>query len=68
MYSATIYGACEKTVAYMTETTPAKAAKIEYTFPVEDDWLVSAFKSKIEEIEKAGAGLSKISESYGLHQ
>ncbi|KAL1607987.1 hypothetical protein SLS60_002926 [Paraconiothyrium brasiliense] len=54
LYSATIYGACEKTVAYITETTPAKAAKIEYTLPVEDDWLVSAFKSKIEEIEASG--------------
>ncbi|KAF2451036.1 PLP-dependent transferase [Karstenula rhodostoma CBS 690.94] len=54
LYSASIYGACEKSVAYITETTPAKAAKIEYTFPVEDDWLVSAFASKIDEIEKAG--------------
>ncbi|KAF1976497.1 PLP-dependent transferase [Bimuria novae-zelandiae CBS 107.79] len=54
LYSATVYGACEKAVAYITETTPAKAAKIEYTFPVEDDWLVSAFASKIDEIEKSG--------------
>ncbi|OAG06052.1 PLP-dependent transferase [Paraphaeosphaeria sporulosa] len=54
LYSASIYGACEKAVAYITETTPAKAAKIEYTFPVEDDWLVSAFAAKIDEIEKKG--------------
>ena len=38
----------------MTETTPARAAKVEYTFPVEDDWLVSAFAAKIDEVERAG--------------
>lgn len=38
----------------MTETTLAQAAKVEYTFPVEDDWLVSAFASKIAEIEAQG--------------
>jgi len=39
-----IYGACEKTVEYITETTPAKAVKVQYTYPVSDDWLVSEFK------------------------
>jgi selenocysteine lyase/cysteine desulfurase len=54
LYAAPIYGACEKTVAYITETTPAQAAKIEFTFPVEDDWLVSAFAARIADIERAG--------------
>jgi selenocysteine lyase/cysteine desulfurase len=54
LYFATIYGACERTVSYITETTPAKSVKISYTYPVEDDWLVSAFKSKVKEVEDAG--------------
>ncbi|KAF2472996.1 PLP-dependent transferase [Lindgomyces ingoldianus] len=47
IYFATIYGACEKTVTYITETTPAESVKIEYTYPVEDDWLVDEFKRKV---------------------
>ncbi|KAF1850783.1 PLP-dependent transferase [Cucurbitaria berberidis CBS 394.84] len=54
LYFATIYGACEKTVAYITETTPASSVKIEYSYPVEDDWLVSEFKSKVKEVEAKG--------------
>ncbi|KAF2122303.1 pyridoxal phosphate-dependent transferase [Lophiotrema nucula] len=54
LYFATIYGACEKSVAYITETTPASSVKIEYTYPVEDDWLVSQFHAKVDEVEKSG--------------
>ncbi|KAK4971262.1 hypothetical protein LTR66_011428, partial [Elasticomyces elasticus] len=39
VYFATIYGACEKTVSYVTETTLAEACKIEYTYPVSDAYL-----------------------------
>ncbi|CAO2653784.1 Nn.00g031950.m01.CDS01 [Neocucurbitaria sp. VM-36] len=54
LYFATIYGACEKTVAYITETTPASSVKVSYTYPVEDDWLVSEFKAKVKEVEDKG--------------
>ncbi|KAH3911731.1 hypothetical protein HBI56_139980 [Parastagonospora nodorum] len=54
LYFATIYGACEKTVAYITETTPAKSVKITYAYPVEDDWLVAEFRSKVADVEKTG--------------
>jgi len=54
LYFATIYGACEKTVAYITETTPAKSVKITYSYPVEDDRLVAEFKSKVADVVKAG--------------
>ncbi|ORY18512.1 pyridoxal phosphate-dependent transferase [Clohesyomyces aquaticus] len=47
LYFATIYGACEKSVTYITETTPAEAVKINYTYPVEDDWLVAEFKRTV---------------------
>jgi selenocysteine lyase/cysteine desulfurase len=54
LYFATIYKGCHATVEYITETTPAKAARVEYTYPVEDDWLVDAFKQKVEEVKSAG--------------
>ncbi|KAF2821186.1 PLP-dependent transferase [Ophiobolus disseminans] len=54
LYFATIYGACEKTVSYITETTPAKSVKIAYTYPVEDDWLISEFHRTVESIENQG--------------
>jgi selenocysteine lyase/cysteine desulfurase len=54
LYFATIYGACEKTVAYITETTPASSIKITYTYPVEDAWLVDEFRTKVKEVESAG--------------
>ena len=54
LYFATIYKACHTTVEYITETTPAKSVKLEYTYPVEDDWLVDAFKQKVREVQNAG--------------
>jgi selenocysteine lyase/cysteine desulfurase len=59
LYFASIYGACEKTVVYLTETTPVEAVKIEFEYPVEDDWLVSEFEKKIRE-EQAGGGRVKV--------
>lgn len=54
LYFATIYGACEKSVSYITETTPAQAVKIEYAYPVEDDWLLSEFKKTVKAVEEKG--------------
>jgi selenocysteine lyase/cysteine desulfurase len=54
VYFATIYGACGKTVSYITETTPAEAVRIEYTYPVSDDWLIGEFKRVVKQEHKAG--------------
>lgn len=54
VYFATIYGACENTVKYITETTPARAAKVAYTYPVEDDDLVARFRAVVQEERDAG--------------
>ena len=51
---ATIYGACGKTVSYVTEKTPAENISIEYTYPIEDDWLVEEFERKVKEVESKG--------------
>jgi selenocysteine lyase/cysteine desulfurase len=54
VYFATIYGACEKTVEYVVETTPAEAIKIQYTYPVEDDWLVDEFRKVVRQEQDTG--------------
>ncbi|KAF2999024.1 hypothetical protein E8E13_008212 [Curvularia kusanoi] len=54
LYFATIYKGCHSTVEYISETTLAQTARVEYTYPVEDEWLVDAFKKKVEEVKSAG--------------
>lgn len=54
LYFTTIYKACGTTIQYITETTPAKSVRVEYAYPVEDDWLVNAFKEKVKEVETNG--------------
>lgn len=50
----TIYGGCEKSVVYITETTPAESRKISYTYPVSDTWLLETFRKTIADIRKEG--------------
>lgn len=57
VYFDTIYGACARTVAYITETTPAEAVKVKYTYPVSDDWLVGEFKRVVREEQARGANV-----------
>lgn len=54
IYLSTIYGACEKTVVYITETTAAEAYKIEYTYPISDAALCKAFEQAIVHIKAQG--------------
>ncbi|KAI9816265.1 MAG: hypothetical protein M1827_001866 [Pycnora praestabilis] len=59
VYFATIYGSFEKTVEYITETTPAEALKIQYTYPVSDEWLVTELRNVIRK-EKAAGNNAKV--------
>lgn len=54
VYFATIYKGCNTTVEYIAETTPAKAVKVEYTYPVEDEWLVEAFRATVRGVHASG--------------
>ena len=54
MYFDTIYGACERSVTYITETTHAEAVKVNYTYPVSDAWLVGEFKRVVNELQASG--------------
>ncbi|KAF2731505.1 PLP-dependent transferase [Polyplosphaeria fusca] len=54
LYFSPIYGACEKTIAYMTETTPVSSIRIPFTYPVEDAWLVQRFHETVDDIQRQG--------------
>lgn len=43
VYLDCIYGACQKTIDYIVETTPAESIKISYNYPVDDDEIVNLF-------------------------
>ena len=50
VYFSNIYEAVEKTVAYMAETTPLRARKVLYEFPISHDEMVRRF---VEVVKKA---------------
>ena len=54
VYFGTVYGAVEKTITSLTETTPVSARKIAYDFPISHDELVRKFRSAIAAIRAEG--------------
>jgi selenocysteine lyase/cysteine desulfurase len=54
IYFATVYGACGKTINYITETTPATSHMIEYTYPLSDSELCAKFEEAVKEIKASG--------------
>jgi selenocysteine lyase/cysteine desulfurase len=54
VYFATIYGACGRSITYITETTPATSHMIEYTYPLSDSELCAKFEEAVEEIKASG--------------
>jgi selenocysteine lyase/cysteine desulfurase len=49
VYFSTAYGACEKTIDHITETTPAESIRIELNYPLSDDDLVAKFHKTLTE-------------------
>jgi selenocysteine lyase/cysteine desulfurase len=49
VYLSTAYGACEKTIDHIIETTPAEAVRLEVNYPLSDDELVSQFSKVLAE-------------------
>ncbi|WPG97381.1 Hypothetical protein R9X50_00015600 [Acrodontium crateriforme] len=54
VYYGTIYGACEKTLDYLSEITPVEAHRISITYPVTDDDVCSALEDKIRSLRNDG--------------
>jgi hercynylcysteine S-oxide lyase len=49
VYLDPVYGACEKTINFITETTPAESIKVEFTYPLCDDSLVQKFETVLDQ-------------------
>lgn len=54
LYFSTIYGACEKTIAYICETSGAHMARIECRYPISDDDLCDLFRAQISDTRARG--------------
>ena len=54
LYLSTAYGACEKTIMHVCETTAAKALKIDVDFPIEDDDLINVFRETVQRFNTQG--------------
>jgi len=54
IYFATIYGACERTIAYLEETTTVESVRISYTYPVSDSFFVTALTETVHRERAAG--------------
>lgn len=60
LYFSTTYGACAKTVEYISETTPAKGLRVTLEYPISDDALVEKFQRVIRDEKEKGAGRVRV--------
>lgn len=54
LYFSTIYGACEKTVASLCETTAVESVEIAIQYPLEDEDIVQKFRDIVKTIQTEG--------------
>ena len=59
IYLSSAYGACDKSIQYICEITPARSKCIDVTFPMEDADLPLRFCNTIRDVEREG-GNAKI--------
>ena len=50
VHLSTLYGACQKTVSYICETTEAESLSVEVHYPCKDERVIDAFKSAIRDV------------------
>ena len=54
LYFSTAYGACEKTIQYVCETTAAECKCIDVTFPIDDTLLIQLLRDAIHNVRQQG--------------
>ena len=54
LYFSTIYDACEKTVQYICESTPASSVRWELNLPMEDSEILATFDHAVASLQKTG--------------
>ena len=52
VHFSTLYGACEKTVWYICETTEAESVRVEVHYPCEDERVIVDFRSAIKVVNE----------------
>lgn len=51
LYFSTVYGACEKTIASLSESTAVKSVEIAIQYPLEDEYIVQKFRETVRAIQ-----------------
>ncbi|KAK8159497.1 pyridoxal phosphate-dependent transferase [Phyllosticta citrichinensis] len=54
VYFSCNYGACQKTILYLEESTPVKGHRVEVRYPVGDDEIVRSFRDAVAAIRREG--------------
>ena len=54
VHLSTVYGAVEKTIAYISETTPLKSINLAIAYPVSDDEVVDKFRTAVQGAKQVG--------------
>lgn len=54
LYFCTAYGACEKAIQYVCETTPVECRCIDVTFPIDDALLIQLLRNAIQRVRQQG--------------
>ncbi|KAM5447435.1 hypothetical protein MaudCBS49596_005946 [Microsporum audouinii] len=54
VYFSTVYGAVEKTIASLAETTPVRARKVKYEFPITHEQLIERFMETVNKARREG--------------
>lgn len=60
VFFETVYGALEKTVEYVCETTLAEAEKVDAEWPISDEELLKAFEKTVRQINDEGNGKRRV--------
>ena len=65
VYFSTIYGACEKTVQYLIESTSVEGEKLELQYPIADDDLLRLIEEQLQR-EKSKGKTVKVAIFYDI--
>ena len=60
LYFSTLYGACERTVSYICETTNAESLRIDVRYPCKDEEVIERFRTAIRDMQKANGKRARV--------
>lgn len=54
IYFSTLYGACEKTIEYLSESTGVAGERVEIRYPLADDEVMRKFEERVQRVKDDG--------------